>query len=195
MVSQSRTTAILKEVAVVQTGFNPRGKIIENPDGDASILQPKDIKHGEFVQATRIDLVKSNVNDNHLLNPGDVLFSCKGSNLGAIVFDLRPGRFIASSSFHVIRIYNPSISSKFLAWCLNHSDTMQMLNKRTSGTLLRSISIKLMNQIPIPIVPKNTQQAAMELHDLRVEEARLIRQRETKADMLTILQIEKLILQ
>ncbi|MBW4890636.1 restriction endonuclease subunit S [Mucilaginibacter sp. HMF5004] len=144
---------LLKEMAIIKTGYTFRGKI-ENDEthGSINVLQPKDITDGAPIDK----IAKINPNafqsiDNHLLLSGDILIANKGLKFSTYIYHNSAIKTIASSSFFIIRVNQSKISPDFLMWYLNQMPAKDYLLNKTTGTTIPTISKSAIESLSIPV--------------------------------------------
>jgi restriction endonuclease S subunit len=121
------------------------------------------------------------LNQNHYLNPGDVLLAAKGSKNFATMFR---GHFsaVASTTFLVSRLRRADILPEYLVWYLNNPETQARLKHNAIGSSIVSISKSTLADLEITIPPLDVQRRILEIarlstteHNLRLKIADLRR--------------------
>ncbi len=178
---------LLKNIATIQTGL-----FANDFKGDEiAYLQTKHFNDdGTLKQSLFPDLARNEIDENHLLKKGDVLFAAKGSRNFAIPFINIKYSCVASTSFFVIRIKSKNILPEYLAWFLNHPSTIKILKAQALGTSIPSISKPVLQELELSIPDLKTQKAIVHIANLRKKEKRIMQDIESLREQ----QIQQLIL-
>src|SRR5690242_16241381 len=113
------TQVLLKDISEIRAGYSFRGRIKPKSGGRFSVVQIKDLDVGGLFQPgelLRTDL--SDVNPNHLLHAGDVLFVARGERKRAVVIDEIAPNTVFGSQFFGCRSKS-GIDPTYLAWFIN----------------------------------------------------------------------------
>lgn len=156
----------IKDIATVRTGIFAKPKT----KGDIIYLQSSYFgSDGLLKQYVHPDLpLDSNIRK-HLLTPGEVLFSAKGSRNLAIVFLNEYHPSVASSSFLILSPDFAKVMPEYICWYLNTPEIQMQLKKEALGTSIQSISKAVLEELYIPIPSLVKQQKIIELHELSVK--------------------------
>lgn len=166
----------IKNIATIQTGFfaKPTG------DGEVVYLQSRHFdENGQLIAELHPDLMTSNVTPKHLLIPGDVLFSAKGTKNFAAVYENHNPPAVASTSFFVLRLTDENVLPDYLAWFLNNPVTQALLKGQAIGTSIASISKVVLEDLEITVPDIEKQRKILQLTQLRFREKTLKQQIET----------------
>ncbi len=150
----------IKDIASVRTGVfaTPSSK------GEVAYLQTNHFdEQGNLKRFVKTDLSTNSVNPKHILTPGEVLFSSKGSKNFATVFTYDYPVSVASSSFLVLSPEFSDILPEYLSWLLNSPDVQIQLKKEALGTAIQSITKSSLEDLIIPIPPINYQEKILKL--------------------------------
>jgi restriction endonuclease S subunit len=157
----------IREIANIQTGLFANNFA----EGDIVYLQSKHFNEEGLLKHTLHPDLKSNeIDERHLLKRGDVLFAAKGSRNFAAAFINIDQACVASTSFFVIRLKSNSILPEYLAWYLNHPNTLQILKAQAIGTSIASISKPVLQELEISIPDIKTQKTVLQITNLRKKE-------------------------
>lgn len=157
-------------IATIQTGLFANNFV----EGDIIYLQSKHFNDdGTLRYSLNPDLDSNEIDDRHLLKPGDVLFAAKGPrNFAAAYINFDP-KCVASTSFFVIRLSDKTVLPEYLAWYLNHPTTMTIIKAQAIGTSMVSISKPVLQEVEISIPDVKTQKAILHITYLRNKEKQL----------------------
>lgn len=159
----------LRNIASIQTGFYAK----PSKEGDIIYLQAKHFNEkGLLINDLHPDLLSENVSEKHLLNPGDIVFAAKGIKNFAAVFQ-EHNAAVASTSFFVIRLTVDYVLSDYLAWFLNHPNTLMILKRKARGTSIASISKSALEETVIIVPDLEIQRKVLNINELRVLENKL----------------------
>lgn len=166
----------LKNIASIQTGFYAKS----SKEGDIIYLQAKHFNEkGLLINDLHPDLLSEDVSDKHLLNSGDVLFAAKGIKNFAAVFQEHNATAVASTSFFVIRLTVNYVLPEYLAWFLNHPNTLKIIKSKARGTSIASISKSVLEETTIIVPDLETQKKVLKINELRALENKLKEQIES----------------
>lgn len=165
----------LKNIASIQTGFYAKPA----KEGDLIYLQAKHFNEkGLLINDLHPDLLSENVSEKHLLNPGDIVFAAKGIKNFAAVFQ-EHNAAVASTSFFVIRLTVNYVLPEYLAWFLNHPNTLKIIKSKARGTSIASISKSVLEETAIIVPDLETQKKVIKINELRALENKLKEQIES----------------
>lgn len=111
-------------------------------------------------------LIKPAIEKN-FLQPNEILFNAKGRRFFAALFRNEYSFTIASASFLVLTIKNKSIVPQFLAWYLNHPETLRAFDYKMTTQNIPSITKQELGDLEIIIPNFETQNQIIELDFLK----------------------------
>lgn len=182
----------LSQLVEVRAGHPFRGSVPVIDDGDARVIQMRDISSASVVAWPT--LVRSSLSGSRSpdwLQDGDLLFAARGMRNYAICLRDVPARTVCAQYFFVLRIKEakaPAVLPAYLAWHINSGPCQRYLASNAEGTDQLSIRRTVLEDMPIAIPPLERQQLLVSLaeaasHERRCLEA-LIRTREQQLDAL-----------
>jgi restriction endonuclease S subunit len=146
-------------------------------DGVGVYLQARHFDEaGTLNTLLHCDLEAKYLTQKHLLRPGDVLFSAKGTKNFAAVFAKGYPPAVASTSFFVLRLGQQQVLPDYLAWYLNNANAQKILKGAAMGTSIVSISKVVLQKLEIPIPPLDVQELVLKIENLRKTEKLLKQQ-------------------
>ena len=162
----------LADIAVVQTGFPFREKVVPDPEGTLAVIQMKDIDDSAGLQLDGCTMItyEEKRYGKHLLNVGDVVIQSRGSKFPAAAID-KPVRGIAALGLMVI--HPTRISSAYLAWVLNQARTREDLRSVSQGTYVPFISRAALEALQLPVPTIEVQEQIVAIAQLRRREEQL----------------------
>lgn len=142
------------------SGYSFRGKINPEKDGELQVIQLKDIKNDYTGIGNSCIFIKGDIIKNkYYLEEGDILFTSKGANNYAVVFQgKRDYESVASSAFFVLRMDKTKANPQYVAWYINQTKVQQYLESQATGTYTTSINRETVENIPI-LLPTLLEQA------------------------------------
>jgi hypothetical protein len=170
----------LGQIASINTGLFARPQ----PIGDIVYVQLKHFNgFGALQEQLHADLKADAVLERHLLEPGNVLYSAKGSRNFAAVFDRQEKQCVASTTFFIIRLHERNILPEYLAWYLNHPHKVQFLKSKAKGTSIISIQKKTLEEMEIDIPFIDTQQSILKIYNLHKKQKKIRERLESLHDL------------
>ena len=173
-------------IAGIQTGLFAK----PIAEGEIVYLQARHFdENAQLIPSLQPDLMAKGISDKHLLQPGDILFSAKGTrNFAACYEGLPAGQAgknqaaVASTSFFVIRLqenFQDKILPEFLAWLINHPVSQNFLKGKAIGSSIVSISKSVLEELEISIPDLKTQKTILKITQLSNSEKKIRQQIET----------------
>jgi restriction endonuclease S subunit len=167
----------LGDLLNIRNGYSFRRKVVNNPDGNISIIQMRDLlnEHTEIND----DLFKTSrkeIKGNHLLEKGDILFLAKGTNNKALVFD-KEYEAIATLTFFILTIkakFNGLLLPHYVAWYINQRSAQIYFEKSLVGTSQRNVNSSAIKHLLIPLAPLEKQMIIAELSILNIKQKKLL---------------------
>lgn len=179
--------AQLQEIAEVRLGLTLRGTDAarHTASGTHQLVRIGDISDDGELGLGAPNLIRLEEASSHRfeLRVGDVLLAARGTRMTATVFG-GGYRAVAGSQFVVIRPRSGMLLPAYLRWFLNLPATQEDLNSRARGSYVRSLPLSSVGELEVPLPPIPRQHAIAELHELRLQEKRLM---QTIADRRTLL--------
>lgn len=169
----------VQQLASLVSGYNFRGSIKNQPNGDILVLQGKNIPiGGEITNA--VDLIATSsqkLRNPYFLQYNDILVVSRGSGIGSFrsaIFASHEKNVVASSSVHIIRITDVTALPKYISLYLNSLDGQKALSQIVIGaSYIQSILLKNLADFKIPIPPIRVQKTIVALHENIAEQEKL----------------------
>ena len=172
----------LEEISTISTGFSFRGAIPKDSNGDTFVVQAANLA-GDGSLAEEADFKQIKVigrASSVTVLENDVLLVSRGTSNGgfraAFVGALRHP-LIASSSLHIIRVKTSNLLPEFLCAYFNTPQCQQQLQRIASGSTIRTLLIKNLSMLEIPIPPIKVQQSIIELARNVTSQQKIFQQR------------------
>ena len=166
----------IKDFSDLRTGHAFRERLVGQPDGNVSVIQPKDIKADGNVAFSDGKPLRTNISSPRTLNQKDVLVLNRG-RFAAVVFDL-PGEvnWIVPSSIMILSIREESVLPEYIALYLNSPEGQRIFQRHFEYSTIPFISTNNMASIEIPIPPLDRQRALVKYQEA-VREYKLLTKR------------------
>lgn len=159
----------------ISSGYSIRGKITNEPSGNIRIIQLKDFNDDyTAVENSCFRIHADKIKNKHYLKSGDILFTGKGANNFAIVFQKKDDvPTMASSALFVIKVDKNIANPNFIAWYINQSTVQNYFKANKAGTYVTSINKKTVEEIPILLPPLEIQNKISQIACLHLKEKQL----------------------
>ncbi|MAM30471.1 MAG: hypothetical protein CMC13_15745 [Flavobacteriaceae bacterium] len=146
----------LKSILTYQglsSGYSFRGKIKHVHNGGVRVIQLKDFNDNYTSIGNDCYLIDSDtVKSKYYLKTGDILFTSKGTNNFALVFEsIDDIPTIASSALFVVKVDETLANPNFVAWYINQSKVQNYFKSNEAGTYTKSISKSILEEVPIAL--------------------------------------------
>jgi Type I restriction modification DNA specificity domain len=176
--------SLLEKIAKIRAGYSFRGRIEPAPDGAYSVVQIRDLEEGAFPAAK--DLMRTNlpdVNSNHLLQRGDVLFAARGVRKQAVVVEEVKPNTIFGSQFFVCEP-KQGVDPAYLAWYINQTPAQRYLEENATGSNVRIVTKEVLGRLPVVVPPLARQMKIADVYRLSLRERQLSAQIQEKRGIL-----------
>ena len=174
----------LQDIAEIRAGYSFRGRIEPVPGGHYSVVQIKDLDESPFFAAK--ELIKTDlkdVNESHLLGPGNVLFAARGINKQAVMVDEVLSNTIAGSQFFVCEP-KEAVDGTYLTWYINQTPAQRYLEENAAGSNVRIVTKEALGQLMVTVPPLAIQRKIAEVYRLSYREKELVTQIQRRRDQL-----------
>ena len=165
----------LSEIALVKAGHPFRGKIPEQPDGEALAVQIRDISSdGDILwdQVIRTDIKGRKAPD--WLRTGHVLFTARGQKNNAALVESVPSQAVCAPHFFLLEVIDESlIAPSFLAWQLNQADSQRYFAIAAQGTAQVNVTRAHLEATTITVPPMDKQLTIVKLYQAAIAEKKL----------------------
>lgn len=162
----------LRQLAEVRSGYHFRGKAESDPNGNATLIQIKDLDDDFVLCPDDLARVRIDKPEPYFVREGDVLFVTRGTRLGASVVQTPMEDTIATGSFFLLRP-RVEILAGFLAWAINSAPVQAQLHRAGQGSNLRMVRRSDLEDITFDVPPLDIQHAIVRLDECARLERRL----------------------
>lgn len=165
------------EIVDIQAGYQFRGKVEPDLDGNVAILQIKDIEDRRRINPDTIDRIAfDKPYEQYLVHRGDVLFLSRGHRQFAVAVENELTDTIASGYFYILRLRSDRLGPNYLAWYINQPPFQSQLAPHTQGTHMPFVSQSAFQDLVVPIPPLAVQEKVVALADLAEQEQSIFAQ-------------------
>ena len=150
----------LSEVAQFLPGYPFRGKIEADQEGNASVVQMRNVSPVEGIDWGSLMPVNVGQRKHPLwLKHDDIIFAARGANNYAIHVENPISSAVLSPHFFLIRMNpNAGLLPEFLAWQMNQAPARKYFASSSEGSLTVSIRRAVLEALPISIPSIQQQQ-------------------------------------
>ena len=140
----------------LKTGLNPRKNFVLNSDGSNNYyITVRELDYWRICPTNKTDKVDDNaikiINNRSNLEVGDVLFSGTGTIGRTALISEPPINWNIKEGVYTIKPKNDILNSRFLIELLHSNILINKINENTVGDPIRSIPMKNLVQIEIPL--------------------------------------------
>ena len=165
----------INDIAVVRMGFHFRGRVQEEPNGNALVLQIRDVDEaGRFDPESLTPMEIPNL-ENHALSLRDVLFSARGTRRYAFLFnEPHYKNIVPAGYFMVLRPKSDRVRPDYLAWAMNQDLFQAKVDAVSSGTAVPQITKANLTSLEVDVPNVATQERIAAVDSLMQRELKLI---------------------
>ncbi len=168
----------LRELASIHAGHPFRGKIQEFQDGEALVVQLRNVTDGSIDWSSCIRTTLGSGRAPDCLVTGDLLVAARGGRYHAVeVTPHSEGCVVAAPQFFLVRVWESLILPRFLRWFINQAPCQNYLHQYAEGSYTKSIRRQVLESLPIIAPPLEQQTRWVTLIDSLEEERRLLNKR------------------
>jgi len=182
-------TKNLKNIADVIAGYAFRIALKQQIDGLMNVIQSKNVIDDLYINKdnlTKINLQK--YQSKAFIKENDIIISSRGSfKVSVVTGDVV--NTIASSSVYILRLKDKSIIPEYLAIYLNSINGQKEIREKITGSVIKTILRKDLENLEIPLPDKNIQNKIINLYKNNQTQQKLL----TRKKILTNEIVESLI--
>ncbi|MES2678535.1 MAG: restriction endonuclease subunit S [Bacteroidota bacterium] len=162
----------LSQITEAQFGANTSA----SPVGELACVQGRDFNSDGIYVAPEPQYVDhSALRFTRILQDGDVLLSTKG-RFFASVWKSQLKEAVATGTFIILKVKDPSVLPEFLAMFLNSTKAKKYYDFHSKTATVRHIGKKQLDYLEIEIPPIEKQRLLVKIHQLTLEEKQLTQQ-------------------
>jgi len=186
-VSNTSQSQNLGTVTKILSGFQSRGAIKNDGNGDHQLLQLRDLNTSKTGLKEDNELTRFSPGNTKTesLGANDIIFLSKGHKPFALHLpEILPNTCLAGY-FFIIRPTTETLLPSYLAWFLNQKDSLRHFQRMSVGTLMPVISRSTLESLPISIPSLSTQRAIVEVAALDLRRRELLSELSAKQSLLS----------
>ncbi len=165
----------LSDIASIRAGYQFRGKVEPDPDGNVAVVQIKDIEDRRRLNTSSLARVAfDRPVEQYIVGRGDVLFLSRGHRQFATAIDADLRDTIAAGYFYILRTNNGSVRPDFLAWYLNQQPMQDKFKQVAKGSHMPFVSMAEFQELQIPVPSLDVQARIVALAELAEREQGLL---------------------
>lgn len=171
----------LKDIAELVSGYTFRDAIKDDPMGSLLVLQGKNVPNDYFIRdlSGLVRISDDKIRNPYLLHQGDIIIVSRISALSSFrsaIFSSNMDNIMPSSSVYVIRIKDADIMPSYVSLYLNSEiGQKKIFDLSSGGSYIRTIPIKSLITLEIPIPSIERQQVIVSLCDNIEKQAMIMR--------------------
>ncbi|BFT94231.1 MAG: hypothetical protein MNSN_00870 [Minisyncoccus archaeiphilus] len=171
----------LKDIAELVSGYTFRDAIKDNPMGSLLVLQGKNVPNDYSIRdlSGLVRISDDKIRNPYLLHQGDIIIVSRISALSSFrsaIFSSNMDNIMPSSSVYVIRIKDADIMPSYVSLYLNSEiGQKKIFDLSSGGSYIRTIPIKSLITLEIPIPSIERQQIIVSLCDNIEKQAMIMR--------------------
>lgn len=167
------------ELAEVRQGLTMRGGLLPR---EHAAVGPHLLRIGDLsdlgriqVEAVRPIAAAESVVRRFLVQTGDIVIANRGNRMTAAMIPSGLDA-VASGQLIILRIKSEKVEKEYVHWYLNLESTQKRLLSLTRGSLVRTLSVKVLKyEVDIPVPKKDVQLKVVQLANLAARESDLVR--------------------
>ncbi len=166
---------LLRQLADIQLGYQPRTKLRHDPNGSHGVIQIKDVGDDGCVDFSDVlRILPERDPGRYEVNEGDVLLIARGAHLKAVSVGAPPLPVMAISFFYILRPDSSVVDPGFLFWALNQPPVQNQIRQQAMGTSISHIRRNPVENLRIDVPSLNTQRSILDLETLVQRERDLV---------------------
>jgi type I restriction enzyme S subunit len=157
-------------IECLRTGLNPRVHFkLNTEDAQGYYITVRELKGFTFEVDSKTDRINETaikrINERSNLKIGDVLFSGTGTIGRTAIVEEEPTWWNIKEGVYAITPRKDKLNSKYLIYLFKSNNILKSIYSKASGATIRSIPMKELNKIIIPIPPLSEQKEIVEYLD------------------------------
>jgi hypothetical protein len=167
----------LVTLADIRTGITLRGADASRriDEGGLQLLRISDITEDGHIAIENTHLVDRALGDDprYRVSPNDLLVANRGTRMTAA---LMPDGLaaVASGQLFIVRPYSDLVIPGYLHWFLNLPSTQEHLRSHARGSYVKTLSISVLKDLAVPVLPIELQHKVCEIAALAARERDLL---------------------
>ena len=178
MSNDANKIVLLADIADIRPGYPFRTAIKESPDGEAAVVQIKNVHADSGIDWTgvvRTELIGRRKPD--WLQQGDILFTARGTRNAAASVEPAPIKAVSAPHLFVIRLTaNDQATPDFIAWLMNQGEAQYYFSQAATGSYIKSIRKQVLQELPLRLPSIEKQQLIVRFDNAARQERKLLGQ-------------------
>jgi restriction endonuclease S subunit len=163
----------IKEFCNIRMGHAFRERLVNVPEGDVRVIQPRNISSGGCISFSEGEPLHIDKSVSKPLRNGDVLVVNRGRFVVTVFALAETGTWIAPSSILILSVKKESILPEYVACYFNSPSGQRMFRRHYEQTTVPFISTKNLANMDIPVPPLERQRSLVAFEKVAKEYARL----------------------
>lgn len=160
----------ISDIAEVRMGYHFRGRVREEPAGNALLLQIRDVDERGRFDERELTVVDVPNLENHSLRHRDVVFLARGARRYAFLFEDSLSDSIVPASYFMVLRARESVDPAYLAWAMNQDAFQKQIESVSTKSAVPQITKTRLVELTIDLPDLATQRRIADVDRLmRVE--------------------------
>ena len=178
--------AKLSKLASVQAGCSFRSRLEPDSNGNASVIQMKDLTEENRLNAQElVQITMQDLKDHHRVKFNDLAFRSRGQTNTAALIDQELSDAVIAAPLLRIRVESDSVMPAYLCWFINQPTSQAVLQSKATGTAVRMIGKPALEDLEIVVPSLDVQKKIIEIYQLSINEQKLMNALAKKKEVLT----------
>ncbi len=156
----------IKEFSDIRTGHAFRERLLEQPEGNVSVIQPKDIHTDGTVTFSAGKPLRAKVSSPKHLKKNDLLVVNRGRFAAAVFNFPAEANWIVTSSILVLSVRDESVLPEYIALYINSNEGQRLFRQHLEYSTIPFISTNNMAGMEIPVPSLVRQKALIEFRKI-----------------------------
>ena len=175
----------LSRIAEIRMGFHIRVSVKENLDGNALLLQIRDVDTEGHFDERELTVVDVPNLENHSLREGDVVFLARGVRRYAFLFEgSLSDSVVPASYFMVLRVKHDLVDPRYLVWAINQDAFQSQIDTASTKSAVPQITKAAMIELKVELPDLAIQRRIAEVDRLMKTEWKLTQQLQNRRTVL-----------
>ncbi len=163
----------LSDLVTIVTGVMTRSYNKSVPGG-VRVVQMKDLDTHNEIDVNQLATIElKSFPSSHLLQEGDILFRSRGMTNTAVCFRGTVEAILAAPMLR-LQVIDDTVTPEYISWFINQPKTQRWLSSHAEGTSVKMIGKKILDDLPVPVPDRKTQDQILALHTLSMREQSLL---------------------
>lgn len=165
-------TIMLDSICEICLGYAFRSKILPENGGTISVIQPKNILSGDFSNLVKVS--DKTVKRKHCLSKNSILITNRGTFKSYVFASSKS--MVASGGIFILSVKDDRFLPKYISVYLNSVEGQKQLFSLQEVMTIPAITLKVLKQIQIPLLPLEKQEKLLEIVKLYERKTTLLKE-------------------